>query len=125
MRSFSQQELIRLYDECHGPSGTPGTHVMQWAVRMERKLGPDDPRELKGFLIRGRQGSFNGLYLHADSLTWSASPFPAKKWSWGETAIKITNNPMLEAIRINELDVAVDSKGRAVVVFMNGRDNDG
>jgi len=91
---------------------------------MERMLGPDDPRELKGFLIRGRRGNIKGLYLMADCSSWSSSPFDAKRWTWGETAVRITNNPMLEAIRINNLDIAIDYKGRSVVIF-GGRDKDG
>lgn len=123
MRNLSYAELIQLYNECHGPSGTPGTHVMKWAVKMERMLGPDDPRELKGFLIRGRIGNVKGLYLHGDCQTWSSSPCDGQRWTWGETAVRITNSRTLEAIRINNLDIAIDYKGRTIAIL--GRDKDG
>lgn len=111
MRQLSYAQICQLYSECHGPSGTVDTHAMQWAIRMERMIGPDN---CKGFVIRGRVHLISGLYLMNDQGNWCGVPCNAKLFTWGETAVKITNNPKLEAIRVDHDNMVKDCRGRTI-----------
>lgn len=115
-------EILSLYDQCHGPSQAREISAGQWAAKMERKLGPDDVK----FLIRGHQSFTSGMFLMSDSGSWIGNPRRAGQFSWGETAIKLTNRPSLEAIRIGQDNIAIDYKRRVVVNFnIGGKDKDG
>jgi hypothetical protein len=109
MKQLSYAQICQLFAECHSPSEASDTHAMQWAKKMEWMLGPDD---CKGFIIRG-----DGMYLLGDNLTWCGSPSLAKLFTWGETAVRISNNPKLEAIRVGNDNTAKDYKGIVVTLF--------
>lgn len=90
--------------------------AMAWFHTMEHKIGPQHQAP-GGYLIRGRQGVCRGMFLMADEMGWNSLPERAKRFTWGETAIKLTNNPTLEAIQINYLDIAVDCHGETVALL--------
>ena len=81
-----------------------------WAKRMETLLGPDDCT----FIIRTREHHLNGMFLQNGRWEWVPAAREATQYTWGEVAVKCTNNRKLEAIRINDRGIAVDSKGVAV-----------
>jgi hypothetical protein len=72
----------------------------------------DGPDNCKGFLIRTRDSYMTGMFLNEGNFV----PFPkhAKLYSWGDTAVRITNNKKLEAIRVNDKGVAIDCKGNVI-----------
>jgi len=90
--------------------------AMAWFITMENKLGPQHQAP-GGYLIRGREGVSTGMFLMSSEMGWNSLPERAGRFSWSETAIRLTNNPTLEAIQINYLDIAIDCHGDTVALL--------
>lgn len=105
------QEWVTLWVSCHGPQHSR-THptVMEWAKHMEYMLGPDN---CKGFILKTHESYMRGMYL-SDNGDFVPFPKNAKLCTWGDAAVRITNSKTLEAIRVNEKGVAIDSRGNFV-----------
>jgi hypothetical protein len=98
---------------CHHSVESKKITVMEWARHMEDMLGPDDCK----FLIRSRESHLLGMFLQEGQWLFVPNAKEAGRFDWGETAVRITNNPKLEAIRINYLNIAVDNKQRTVAIL--------
>lgn len=105
-------DILALYDSSREARKKFPT-AMTWFNAMETKLGPKRAAP-GGYLIRSRQSTSIGMFLMQDELSWSSLPESGRRFTWEETAIKLTNNPALEAIQINFLDCAIDCKGNTV-----------
>lgn len=107
-------ELVPYWMRCHTGVNRDHPSVIQWAHTMEFKLGPNTCR---GFIIRNREVCIGGLFLGADAGVWTSDLDAAILISWGEAAVRITNNPKLEAIRIDHQGKAIDYKGILVGIM--------
>jgi hypothetical protein len=71
------------------------------------KLGPDDCK----FLIRDVQPHLKGFWMTTGIYLFVPKISEAYRYSWGEAAVKCSNRPKLEAVRIISETEAIDSKG--------------
>lgn len=105
-----EQEIIGCYLECHGPNSLCKAELNDWVVKMIDMLGLDDCQ----FLIRSHARFISGWWL-SDVICWFEPDIrKARFWSWTQTAVKITNNPALEAVRIVSKNEAIDYKGFSI-----------
>jgi len=112
MKDLCYIDILALYDSSR-EARKKFPSAMAWFSAMETKIGPQRAAP-GGYLIRSRQGTSIGMFLMFDEMSWTSLPENGRRFTWGETAIKLTNNPTLEAIQINFLDIAVDCKGVTV-----------
>lgn len=111
------QQWVVLYVMCHGAKHDRNhPSVMSWAKHMEDMLGPNN---CKGFIIRTLECGLKGMFLSDGKNMWVPWPREGTLYSWEETAVKITNNPKLEAIRVDHRGVAQDSTGLIVGIIRN------
>lgn len=111
MFNLTNSEITKLYHRCHGPKSPESVHA--WEMRMMDLLGPDDCQ----FIIRSFSGAVRGLFImsgHGEAWHFHADPKLAERFSWGEAAVRCSNNRTLEAIRIINQTEAVDSKGKTI-----------
>lgn len=106
-----EAEVTGFYLECHGGSTRFSEDIDQWVAKMIDKLGPDDCQ----FLIRSRSSTSLGMWA-VKGYVFIFDIRQAGRFNWGETAVKITNNSKLEAVRITSEDEAIDSAGRKYVI---------
>lgn len=113
MFRLTNEEITRFYLQCHGPTSRANESINEWENRMLDLLGPDDCQ----FIIRSREGSTKDLYImagHGDGWYFHKRPKEAAKFSWGETAVRCTNNRKLEALRIVNQTEAISSRNEVV-----------
>ena len=101
----SESEAIGFYHECHSPM--TNEMVDAWINRMLDKLGPDDCK----FLVRSIAPHLKGFWMSTGTYLYVPKISEAYRYSWGEVAVKCSNNPKLEAVRIVNEKEAIDSKG--------------
>jgi hypothetical protein len=106
----SEQEITGCYLECHGPNSLSKDEINVWISKMIDKLGFDDCQ----FIIRSRAPSTRGWWMAEGLYAFDRDIRKARKLSWGDAAVKVTNNPKLEAIRIVSKNEAIDSKGFSI-----------
>ena len=98
---------------CHFSPESKGVGVSEWAKHMEDMLGPDTCK----FLIRSREAHLSGMFLQEGRWLFVPHAKEAGRFDWGETAVRITNNRKLEAIRIDTNNIAVDCRGDIVAIL--------
>jgi hypothetical protein len=108
-RLKTYQEYSTLRARCNTDEKT----VMEWAQWVEDMIGP--PEECNKFVIRTRESYTKGMFL--STVGWCSKFEGAEIFDWDETSVRITNNRLLEAIKIGRDSMAVASDGEIVGVL--------
>lgn len=103
---YTYQELSELKAKCKNQADRT---VMEWAAWVEYMLG--SPEMYEQFIILDRNIYTKGMYLTNNG--WCNCFDSARRYSWKEAAVLITENRKLEAIRF-ENGIAVNSEGIVV-----------
>jgi hypothetical protein len=106
---FSYDELASLKAKCKSDSRT----VIEWNHWVEWMIGSPEKYDRFVILDHSCKTGTRGMYLTNNG--WCTSFDSARRYDWKETAILITENRKLEAIRFKD-GIASTSKGVIVGV---------
>lgn len=113
LRNTPEQEATGFYLECHGPHKASSEEFHVWIARMIDMLGPDDCQ----FFVKSRHPNLKHMWMGEQHWNFEPNVADAKRFEWGEVAVKITNNPKLEAIRIINQNEALGADGVSYKLF--------
>ena len=104
---FSYEEMAALKAKCKSDNRT----VIEWNHWVEYMLGSPEKYDRFVILDHSSGAGIRGMYLTNNG--WCSSFDSARRYDWKETAIHITDNRKLEAVRFTD-GIAETSKGLVV-----------